>query len=153
MLICEAVEPDGKSCSRCGQYKPLEAYNLRRLGKYGREAWCRGCRRDYYDSWYPSYAKGSPKKQSNRASRLKQLYGLTQPEWDAMWERQKGICPICTRPMERGTGKHATDHCHATGRVRAILHANCNKAMGLMFEDTAALRRMIDYIEAHRAST
>ena len=37
---------EGKVCSRCGMWKPLEEYNKQKLGKYGRRADCKKCQKD-----------------------------------------------------------------------------------------------------------
>ncbi len=41
-------------------------------------------------------------------------------------KKQKGICPICQRPIQ----SPVLDHDHATGAVREVLCRNCNRFEG-----------------------
>jgi len=43
----------------------------------------------------------------------------------------------------------SVDHCHATGRIRGLLCAKCNQAIGLMKDNPIFLRRAADYVERH----
>ena len=43
------------------------------------------------------------------------------------------------------------DHCHATGRIRALLCGACNGMLGLAKDKPATLRAAADYIEKHAA--
>jgi hypothetical protein len=60
---------------------------------------------------------------------MKYKYDLDMDGYNALLEKQGGVCAICRRP-----GKLVVDHDHETGKVRGLLHHNCNKAIG-MFED------------------
>lgn len=86
-----------------------------------------------------------------RRSYLKQTYGLTCIEYNALLLTQDGVCAIC-KHGERNTGNLAIDHCHATGVVRALLCSSCNKALGGFYEDPAVLREAARYIEEHRCA-
>lgn len=74
---------------------------------------------------------------SRRDYRLLAKYGITGEEYDAMEREQDGKCAICKQP-ERRYGSHgkvkrlAVDHCHETGKVRGLLCADCNTAIGLL---------------------
>jgi hypothetical protein len=51
------------------------------------------------------------------------------PEYRAMILRsQAGRCILCDHLIEEGHA--ALDHCHTTGRVRAVLHLDCNILLG-----------------------
>jgi hypothetical protein len=39
------------------------------------------------------------------------------------------------------------DHCHITGRVRALLCQACNTGIGKLKEDPALIRKSADYVE------
>lgn len=87
-----------------------------------------------------------------RASNLKHQYGLTTPEVDAMVSAQGGRCFLC-RKIPSGKGPNAclnVDHCHETGKVRAMLCSRCNSGLGYANDDPALLRKMADYLEAHQ---
>ena len=66
------------------------------------------------------------KKRSNSAARIKRRYGLTTEQVEAMRATQDGACAICEAKPER----LSIDHCHETGRVRGLLCAPCNRALG-----------------------
>ena len=56
------------------------------------------------------------------------FYGVGKKEWDIMYAKVNGICPICNK-------KKVTDveHDHETGKVRGLVGTQCNK--GLHFLD------------------
>lgn len=80
-------------------------------------------------------------------------YGITAELYDEMLARQAGVCAICNRPeTSRRQGvirALAVDHCHATGRVRALLCQRCNHTLGRMYDDPKLLRRAAGYLEAY----
>lgn len=45
-----------------------------------------------------------------------------------MYIKQGGVCPLCTKPIEYEEA--VLDHCHSSGRVRAVLHRTCNAGEG-----------------------
>lgn len=55
--------------------------------------------------------------------------------------------------MDNGRGHHeklCVDHDHETGKVRKLLCHNCNRALGLLRDDPALLRKSAEYIEQHK---
>jgi hypothetical protein len=68
---------------------------------------------------------------------------------------QNNVCAICQRPETKidhrlGVVKNlAVDHCHSTGRVRALLCSRCNVTIGQIEESIPLLRAMIVYLEKH----
>lgn len=69
--------------------------------------------------------------ETRRDKDLKEKYQITSAQWDQMYERQKGKCPICgKRILKPGdpSGKRAAavDHDHKSGRVRGLLDFHCN---------------------------
>ena len=91
-----------------------------------------------------------------RAYRLKAspVHGVSRPEADAMIEAQGGLCAICGHPP-RGKGhcgRLHVDHCHETGKIRAMLCNNCNHALGHMKDDPIRLRAAIKYLAKHSSS-
>lgn len=69
-----------------------------------------------------------------------------------MWRSQDGACAACRIRMTRG-GKSSlavvVDHDHETGRVRGLLHNNCNRAIGLLRDSSELLFHAARYVEMH----
>lgn len=75
-------------------------------------------------------------------------YGITKEQFDKLFESQCGKCAICGYST---IGDHKffpmIDHCHETGKVRGILCANCNQALGKFKDDIERLKSAIEYLE------
>lgn len=81
------------------------------------------------------WASKNPERR--RENFLRWRYGITVEEYDAMFERQEGLCAICSVPRKR----FHVDHDHETKRVRGLLCNNCNTGIG-MFQDNPTLLRL-----------
>lgn len=83
-------------------------------------------------------------------------FGITPEQYTAMHEAQGGKCAICAQPetlpnkKRAGARMLAVDHCHATGKVRALLCAACNTSLGQFKEDPALLRAAAAYLERYQ---
>lgn len=75
----------------------------------------------------------------------KRIYGITQEQFEELWEEQDGRCLICERKFTRLRPAHI-DHEHATGKVRGLLCGNCNQSIGWLHEDAGWLRRAAHYL-------
>lgn len=84
---------------------------------------------------------------------LKNTYGITQIEYEALEEKQKGKCAICGgdgfKMRDWHWKKLVVDHCHVTGKVRGLLCHNCNRALGLLKDDPQNLLNAVNYLETH----
>lgn len=87
------------------------------------------------------------KKLLNAKRRKLRIYGLTPEQFDAMVERQRGMCAICEEVPERGL---FVDHCHASGDVRELLCARCNTMLGISGESADVLSAAIGYLARHQ---
>jgi hypothetical protein len=87
-----------------------------------------------------------PQKHITQARRsiVKRKYGLTLEEYEAIIAQG---CAICGEHKPR----MALDHCHASGKIRAALCANCNNGLGRFQDDPKRLRAAAKYIERHRS--
>lgn len=86
---------------------------------------------------------------------LKKMYGITIDEFEHMAHTQDYRCAICncreSAVDKLGLPRRlAVDHCHVTGKVRALLCTNCNKSLGGFRDDPDLLRTAAEYIERHR---
>ena len=65
-----------------------------------------------------------------------------------MVAQQDNQCAICGWDMGTSKDRHV-DHCHKTGRVRALLCGRCNITIGRTEDEPALLRKMADYLERY----
>lgn len=96
------------------------------------------------------------RKMSTEAMRhygLKRYYGIDLAKYQEMLLAQNGVCAICSKPetsVVNGKIKPlAVDHCHNSEKIRGLLCARCNQAVGLFGEDVNALSKAIDYLHKH----
>jgi hypothetical protein len=72
-----------------------------------------------------------------------------------MLEKQKGACAICKcteQNVDVRTGKPyelAIDHCHKTGKVRALLCTFCNVGLGAFRDNPDLMHQAIKYVNQH----
>ena len=83
--------------------------------------------------------------------RLRNAFGIDGEDWARMYNAQGGRCACCERAIGFDHNTHV-DHCHKTGRVRALLCHGCNTSIGHLGEDLETLRRMASYLEKFCAS-
>lgn len=76
-------------------------------------------------------------------------YNMNKLDMIALYESQDRKCALCDKEVElfsKGKNNSAyIDHCHATGRVRAILCHPCNSALGYI-ESKLSIDKIKDYI-------
>jgi hypothetical protein len=101
------------------------------------------------------YEKNRDKVQRYNKSRARQnwlirRYSLTIEEWNAMFRAQGRRCAACgsRRANKYRRGWHV-DHCHRTGKIRAILCFLCNSGIGKAKDDIKTLRKWVAYLERH----
>lgn len=89
-----------------------------------------------------------------RSQYLQRNYSITAGEYSARLYQQDNRCKICKGEGFLMAGHHqfklVVDHCHTTGEVRGLLCHNCNRALGLLKDDTEVLTRAIDYLKGTR---
>jgi hypothetical protein len=84
----------------------------------------------------------------SRRLHLWKKYKITVAQYDAMLDQQGGKCAICRGDCTSGR-RLAVDHCHTTGRVRALLCYVCNTSIGKFEESPERFRRAAEYLEMH----
>lgn len=75
-------------------------------------------------------------------------YGITLDDYNAMFSAQGGKCAICNGTNPSGKSL-AIDHCHETGKVRALLCINCNIGIGNFKDNTETMLKAIEYLKKH----
>ena len=124
---------------------------------------CKSC---YFADWtkrHPGantasqWLKNNPEKARvhRRAAALRK-HGITLAQYQEMWTVQGGRCANArcgaTYDLITPDYRHAlqVDHCHSSGKVRALLCPRCNTALGHVNDEIERLRGLIEYIDAHR---
>lgn len=77
--------PDSRSCRKCGQIKPLEAFDLAPRGLYGRAARCKECRAaEYLEKHPPRPRVGKKRREAFTGDEVRTCTGcgLTKPVRD-----------------------------------------------------------------------
>ena len=124
-----------KTCTVCGEVKPLEGFHRQPTGPMGRHSWCKPC---LNSAARASRIKNATPEQKRRWN-LRSKYGLAPEDVDRMMAAQNGKCAICERVLTR---PHI-DHCHKTGAVRGLLCLPCNIKLHAIEDET--------YLEAAQA--
>ena len=140
---------DSKQCSECREIKPLNEFHRSSRNSSGRQARCKQCASRIQREWFranPGYSSQrqlarNPNYYRDRNRLLR--YGLTPEDVDEMRQAQDGRCAICR--MEK---RLVIDHCHASGRVRALLCTRCNSALAQL-EDKQWLAAATQYLDTH----
>ncbi|MGA6223520.1 endonuclease domain-containing protein [Streptomyces umbrinus] len=128
-----APQPQVRACARCAETKPESAFHRRGEGR--RMSTCGDCRNEV------RRIKGSNKGRSKDRYRPRETpeerfrrklwyeYKLTCEQYEALVHAQSGVCAICNGAPEPGK-RLVIDHCHNTGKVRALLCTYCNVVVG-----------------------
>lgn len=118
-------------CAKCRRGLPRTEFYADKSVKDGLNSSCRECR------------TAAAIKQ-----RKKFLYGLASDDFDRMVSEQDNRCACCGDDMGQGRLR-CVDHCHDTGKIRALLCSRCNAGIGMAKHDPKRLRQMISYLERH----
>lgn len=76
---------------------------------------------------------------------LKKHYGLTLAQYDALHTAQDFKCAICKEKTELHV-----DHCHKTGKVRALLCGPCNRSLGMLRENPELCLAAATYLTRYK---
>lgn len=136
-------------CSTCRQFWPIDCFGWDSHREQPQRV-CKDCR-----ATAQRQANRKPAAIRNRrAWALRHQYGIEPEEYLARFEKQGGLCAICSQSISNMLEDLAVDmrqsagvdHCHATGQVRGLLCRGCNHGLGGFGDDVAKLRRAIEYL-------
>lgn len=85
-------------------------------------------------------------KRAAKYRRIAKEYGLTRDEYQQLVKAQLSSCAICGDYKENSFELHI-DHCHKSGKVRALLCSRCNQAIGLLRDSPELARAAAEYLE------
>jgi len=97
---------------------------------------------------------------SRRNAHLKLKYGIDAADYTRMFESQDGKCAICGMGADEvavpsswsASNPFAVDHCHESGKVRALLCNQCNLLVH-SGQTSDTLQRAIQYLEHHQRNS
>lgn len=96
----------------------------------------------YYDHHKSDPTYKAKIKRKNAAWHRRRNYGVTEETYQQMLIHQNGRCSICGSDVDL-----CLDHCHATGKVRAIVCRRCNKVLGFSGDQPELLKKAAEYLE------
>ena len=94
-----------------------------------------------------TYKDPERKKETDRRSQYRNLYGITIADYDSMLEEQLDSCGICGTHQSLLAKRLHVDHCHDTNKVRGLLCSNCNLAFGLFKDNLDTIQRAINLLK------
>lgn len=138
-----------KICTVCKQNLPYEKYYNSKQTKDGKGYRCKDCEREVVKDYKKRYHEKTKEWQRHRNRKSK--YGLTEEQYNQLRIEQSDECKICKTVMDFSVKpdmktRAVVDHCHNSNKVRGLLCARCNQALGLMRDDPDILRNAIQYI-------
>lgn len=130
-----------KKCIKCLEVRELNMFFNCRTRKDGKYPYCKLCRKEIDKN----IIKDEKRKRLDSMRKLKHRYGLSIADYEKMLEKQGGVCAICFK--SDNNRRLTVDHCHKTGKIRALL---CNKCNTCAFpDDIEMLQKRIDYLKLH----
>lgn len=137
-------------CGVCGPVKMVKTGTQHGLGWRCRQksdlyaAQWRNDNREHYNEYAREKARLRPPLSPEVRQQKARLwnYGLSQADFDALLEKQHGVCCICQEVPE----KWNVDHDHATGEVRGLLCPPCNKGLAFFRDDPERMAHAIAYL-------
>lgn len=157
-----------KTCKSCGHEKPLSEFGRNRARADGLSFYCKTCsrqkarehaadpdRRERRRAYLADIYQNDPRRYLNY--RYTARFGITVERYEELLRDQDGGCAICLTVPAPAAPRLAVDHDHACcpGKkscgacVRGLLCGDCNRAIGLLRDDTEAIRRAASYLESH----
>ncbi len=149
-----------KVCSKCKIEKPYSEYFKDNKRKIGIRCRCKTCSQAQTMEWrgrnkseYNNYAAYWRSKNPGRqhATDIKRHYGLSLEEYNRMLSDQACGCKICGKQHDPSIkrGRLYVDHCHESGKVRALLCGACNSAIGHFDDKIELLHKAIEYLNSY----
>lgn len=152
-------------------YDKIDLRNARQKAKWNPQRWAaiqngeqhyftgKPCRRNHISKRFTSNAMCVEcdtfhKLDTNKAKNyeLQAKYGITFDTYTELLKKQNFVCAICQKPesklVKKKICKLAVDHCHETGRIRALLCYACNVGIGFFKHNPDLLRKAALYCEA-----
>lgn len=134
-----------KTCTKCGQTKPLNEFYGHK-NPNGKRPDCKTCNKALAGVRQKKRRRKTPEVFANTA--LRQKFGISLDVYNLMLEDQGGGCQICgTKNSGKGKRYFSVDHDHKTGRIRGLLCHSCNAGLGMFKDNPDFLQSAIKYLK------
>jgi hypothetical protein len=135
-----------KTCSRCGEEKPLVDFHLRSKKEPWPKSACKDCHRERARGYW---VKNPLPKEAQREKNLQSAFGIGIKDYEALLEKQGNRCAICEIDTCASGRNFAVDHDHKTGKIRGLLCKFCNTALGQFKENQTSLLKAVEYLKGN----
>ena len=144
----EEIEEGSCFCPGCDKVRPLTAFGKDSTRPRGVQLYCKPCRKERKNAWRLAAVKRKNEAgPTYRGLNLKEKYGISLSEYQAMSEEQGHVCAICGNP-EAGEKPLAVDHDHKSGALRGLLCFRCNAGIGRFDDSSKILASAAAYLKA-----
>ena len=142
----DASKPDGLT-TVCADCRNASARRNHEANREARNAWQRAYAKTHREG-YTKRAKDWRHKHLERMRDryLRNTYGLSEEEYQALLRKQDNKCAICRCELPPGV-RFDVDHAHDTNAVRGLLCRTCNVGIGALKDDPQLLRSAVGYLE------
>ena len=127
-------------CTKCQVLKEVTEFYTRPKTRLGITSSCKQCQINYGRKYWIQRQQKAIKKR-----RLVHT-GCTDTIYTTLLQEQNNSCAICKKSRQLLDRDLAADHDHVTGKVRGLLCAKCNLALGLLTDNTQVLVNAINYL-------
>lgn len=147
-----------KLCTKCKIVKENTEFTKRSFMRPAKDnpdglhSWCKSCKRkdatkrykerkklgtvgDKYGKGLTSIQRHKINKEEDSNRGLLRTYGISLEDKKQMLVNQKYLCALCNKPLGDNLRFIFIDHNHLTGRIRGLIHGNCNTGLHYI-EDT-----------------
>lgn len=146
------LSENGRNCMKCGEMKSWDMFITDNHGYNNKTATCTPCRREKHREAYKNNPAVRRSGLKNRPDKVMRLYGITYEEAVQTLANQFGRCANtgCSKEITfdaKGNTreKAVIDHCHASGKFRAILCSKCNLDLGMLETDEPRFLGLMAY--------
>ena len=147
--------PIKRRCVKCHKDKDDREFYRRDTGILRRE--CKICAHKRGAEWAKANRDRKNKTSREWAAknknyrRIKTLigHGLTQEEYEKLFQKQNGLCAICRNQEDPAYKKKylSIDHDHKSGIVRGLLCHKCNIGIGMFEDDPDRMASALKYLK------
>ena len=140
-------------CISCLEWRGNNEFGANKQTQNGLAYYCKECANGRARKNHSvRYHSSSKYKDAKRSAYIKNRHGIDAETYEAMLAAQDYSCAICGVELSsRGHGTHL-DHCHTSGKLRAMLCTNCNRGLGHFQDNVDFLESAIEYLRQHNES-